>query len=64
MEGACDRRQDGKQLVEEADLDISHIYRIRRKAIAKLRKWLKADEAHFRYVKRDNNNTSHICMEE
>lgn len=34
-----------KEVAEEADLDISHIYRIRRKAIAKLRKWLKADEA-------------------
>ena len=34
-----------KEVAEEEDLDISHIYRIRRKAIAKLRKWLKADEA-------------------
>lgn len=34
-----------KEVAEEACLDISHIYRIRRKAIAKLRKWLKADEA-------------------
>lgn len=34
-----------KELAEEADLDVSHIYRIRRKAIAKLRKWLKAEEA-------------------
>ncbi|MGI6431280.1 MAG: sigma factor-like helix-turn-helix DNA-binding protein [Synergistaceae bacterium] len=34
-----------REVAEEADLDISHIYRIRRKAIAKLRKWLKADEA-------------------
>lgn len=34
-----------KDVAEEAELDISHIYRIRRKAIAKLRKWLKADEA-------------------
>lgn len=34
-----------KEVAEEEDLDISHIYRIRRKAIAKLRKWLRADEA-------------------
>ncbi|NLX84576.1 MAG: sigma-70 family RNA polymerase sigma factor [Synergistaceae bacterium] len=34
-----------KELAEEADLDISHIYRIRRKAIAKLREWLKTGEA-------------------
>ncbi len=34
-----------KDVAEEEDLDISHIYRIRRKAIAKLRKWLKTDEA-------------------
>ncbi len=34
-----------REVAKEADLDISHIYRIRRKAIAKLRKWLKADEA-------------------
>lgn len=34
-----------KEVAEEADLDISHIYRIRRKAIAKLRKWLSTDEA-------------------
>jgi len=34
-----------KELAEEAGLDISHIYRIRRKAISKLRKWLNVDEA-------------------
>ena len=33
-----------KELAEEAGLDISHIYRIRRKAIAKLREWLKTGE--------------------
>lgn len=34
-----------KEVAAEADLDISHIYRIRRKAIAKLREWLRAEEA-------------------
>ncbi len=34
-----------KEVAEEANLDISHIYRIRRKAMSKLRKWLNADEA-------------------